>query len=71
MSRTQRGAKAPGYEFWSRRPQSGGVGPESKRICHGQERAQAKALVREEVGKSGYFSDQDWINAGCPEELDA
>lgn len=47
MSRTKRGSKPPGYEFWSRRPQCGGVGPESKKICHSQERAQAKEATRE------------------------
>lgn len=49
MSRTIRGNKAPGYEFWSRRPESGGVGPESKRICHGKERSQGRQELRRQV----------------------
>lgn len=50
MSRTRKGSKAPGYEFWSRRPYSGiGHGPVCKRICHGMERAQAKEAVRSGV----------------------
>lgn len=49
MSRTIKGKKPPGYEFWSRRPQCGGVGPESKRICHSQERMQKKEQVLDEL----------------------
>lgn len=49
MSRTKKGSKPPGYEFWSRRPQCGGVGSESKRICHRQERMQKKELLLDEM----------------------
>jgi hypothetical protein len=51
MSRTKRGSKPPGWEFWSRRPQSGGVGAESKRICHSQERMQKKELLQDELAE--------------------
>lgn len=47
MSRTIKGSKGAGYDYWSRRPMSGhGYGPEVKRICHGIERMQAKSAVR-------------------------
>lgn len=47
MSRTIKGGKPGGYEFWSRRPQSGGRGSISKTICHRQERAIAKRELTE------------------------
>lgn len=49
MSRSRKGSKAPGYEFWSPRPQSGGVGAISKHFCHKQERAQSKLIVLKEL----------------------
>ena len=43
MSRTTKGSKAPGYEYWSRRPGSGGcIGKDAKKIIHGIERARGK-----------------------------
>lgn len=45
MSRTIKGKKASGYEFWSRRPGTG-HGSVAKTICHRKERGQAKAAVR-------------------------
>jgi hypothetical protein len=50
MSRTKRGGKAPGYEFWSRRPHSGrGYGRVYKDLTHSTERAVAKQLTFKEV----------------------
>lgn len=50
MSRTIKGSKGAGYDYWSRRPMSGhGYGPEVKRICHGVERMQAKQAARDGV----------------------
>ena len=49
MSRSRKGSKPPGYEFWSPRPQSGGKGAESKRICHKQERAASRRVVFKEL----------------------
>ena len=53
MSRTVKGSKPGGYEFWSRRPQCGGRGAISKKFCHKQERAIAIRelfkLMKEEV----------------------
>lgn len=49
MSRTKTGGKPSGYEFWSRRPQSGGKGKVSKIFCHRQERASAKRELKEEL----------------------
>jgi hypothetical protein len=38
MSRTRKGGKAPGYEFWSARPGRGGRGRHAKNITHRVER---------------------------------
>ena len=50
MSRTRKGKKAPGYEYWSRRPfnrcgQS--PGPFSKHRTHKAERKEGKRDVRD------------------------
>lgn len=43
MSRTIKGSKGYGYEYWSRRPCSGWKpGRSTKRITHGIERARGK-----------------------------
>jgi len=47
MSRTKRGAKGSGYEYWSRRPYNrhgGLIGPFTKRMTHKAERREGKAL---------------------------
>lgn len=49
MSRTKKGSKPSGYEFWSRRPQCGGRGRISKTFCHRQERAIAKRELEAEL----------------------
>lgn len=41
VSRTRKGRKPPGYEYWSRRPGNkccGAVGPAAKRMTHKAER---------------------------------
>jgi hypothetical protein len=47
MSRTRKGAKGPGHEYWGKR-RGGGFDPgrDSKRAIHGLERADAKEEVR-------------------------
>lgn len=44
MSRTQKGSKAPGYEYWGKRPGSGYFAPGkyAKRVTHKAERQQGK-----------------------------
>jgi hypothetical protein len=50
MSRTVRGSKPAGYDYWSRRPFSArSYGPEVKRICHRLERIQGKEQIRGEL----------------------
>ena len=52
MSRTIKGAKGPGYDFWSRRAGNfgaNGFGPIAKHITHRKERTQNKRIVRESV----------------------
>lgn len=48
MSRTKRGSKPPGYDYWGKRPESGccGHGRIVKMISKRIERARAKAAVR-------------------------
>lgn len=50
MSRTTRGGKSPGYEFWTKRPGNRyGASPGSftKKTTHRAERQQGKQHVRE------------------------
>lgn len=50
MSRTKKGGKAPGYEYWSRRPfnRCGQYpGPASKKRTHKTERANNKREARD------------------------
>jgi len=50
MSRTRRGSRGPGYEYWSRRPCSGwNPGRETKMISHQIERAREKATLHDEI----------------------
>ena len=43
MSKTYRGEKGSGYEYWSKRPnKDGGVGKRSKRTTHKTERQRNK-----------------------------
>ena len=52
MSRTVKGSKAPGYEFWSRMPgnkHGGEIGAYAKRMTHGAERRAAKQQLDQEV----------------------
>lgn len=50
MSRTKKGSKGCGYDFWSRRPHSGnGHGRWVKLFCHRVERRQSRELVRNEL----------------------
>lgn len=53
MSRTRHQSKAPGYDYWSRRPysRSGGAipGPFSKRMTHRLERLEGRQQARNEV----------------------
>lgn len=47
MSRTKKGSKSPGYEYWSKRPNSiSPPGKVSKQITKAKERAAAKTIER-------------------------
>jgi hypothetical protein len=47
MSRTQRGSKRSGYDYWSKRPYSGrGYGSVVKKLCHSAERMQEKEMLQ-------------------------
>ena len=51
MSRTVKGSKGPGYDFWSRRAGNtgcSGYGPVAKHVTHRKERGQSKRIVREQ-----------------------
>lgn len=77
MSRTIKGSKGAGYDYWSRRPMSGhGYGPTVKHICHGIERMQAKDAVRAGLSEAwlpgGPYpaQDQDKYDAAQAAEID-
>lgn len=42
MSRSKKGGKGPGYEYWSTRPGSSSPGAFAKKQCHHIERRQGK-----------------------------
>lgn len=49
MSRTIKGGKGPGYEYWSKRPGSGGAtGKKAKKFIHHTERQRNKKLDKAE-----------------------
>ena len=48
MSRTIKGAKYPGWEFWSKRPGNGGRGKKDKILTHHIERQRNKKLDKAE-----------------------
>jgi hypothetical protein len=50
MSRTKRGSKGIGYDYWGRRALSGdcGHGKEVKKITHRIERAREREMLRRE-----------------------
>jgi hypothetical protein len=60
MSRTVKGSKAPGYDYWSRRPASGmGHGREIKKLCNGIERARERKEVKDlvDIGDPCYMME--------------
>lgn len=62
MSRTRKGSKQLGYDYWSKRPYSGcGYGSHIKDMCHRAERMQEKGIVREEVNHSWVDHQEDYM----------
>lgn len=52
MSRTKKGKKSPGYDYWGKRPFStSGYGPEIKKMTHKTERARAKQDLHKKTRK--------------------
>lgn len=52
MTRSIKGAKGPGYDFWSRRPPNTGLqghGPFAKLVTHRMERQIAKRSILKEL----------------------
>ncbi len=65
MSRTRKGSKRPGYEYWGRRPCSGwNPGKESKMITRQIERAQEKEGLRDEIKEIENEVDDDGLQTG-------
>jgi hypothetical protein len=49
MSKTKKGAKGPGFEYWSKRPNSmSQPGKASKKVTHKKERGQSKKAIKKE-----------------------
>ena len=56
MSKTKKGKKSPGSEYWSSRPNSmSPPGKENKKITHSKERAAAKQV--EHKAKKGKYEE--------------
>lgn len=50
MSRTKKGSKHVGYDYWSKRPYSKcGYGASVKDMTHRKERMDSKKIVRDEL----------------------
>ena len=65
MSRTKKGAKGPGYEYWSKRPCAGdSPGRITKKITHKKERMSNK----QEVVKRKKNMDNDMQESLEPED---
>lgn len=55
MSRTNKGNKGSGYEYWGRRPNKGTApGPDTKRITHRMERQDGKQEATNNCTRCGY-----------------
>lgn len=71
MSRTQKGQKGPGYEYWTARPgnRNGQTpGRFSKQQTHRAERRQGKVVVLAEQATEPHHWSED-ICDGCPQCL--
>lgn len=54
MSRTKKGSKAPGYEYWSKRPMRGSnPGSWAKKVTHKIERQRGKDETRASTKEAG------------------
>ena len=66
MSRTNRGSKGDGYEYWSRRYKHYGwfndPGEDTKRFTKRYERRQDKQLVQEEIAKMVMEDRKNMLN---------
>jgi hypothetical protein len=53
MSRTRKGSKGPGFEYWSARPgnRGGGLGKSFKKATHRVERQQNKQEARQRANE--------------------
>lgn len=60
MSRTHRGKKPPGYDYWSRRPGNGGHGKDAKDLTHSKERMLDKKIERDSEINPYEDCDDDW-----------
>jgi hypothetical protein len=65
MSRTQKGKKGVGYEYWSKRPGNClPPGKTSKKLTHARERAQQKeALLKEPIETE--YDAREWTPPMC------
>lgn len=58
MSRTRKGSKGSGYEYWSKRPMAGANhGAKTKRLTHKLERLEAKQDIEEQVADHAHADD--------------
>lgn len=62
MSRTRKGSKGCGYDFWSRRPGDGHFGPVAKKVTARSERMRDKQIERQAM------VDHDGVRGRIPGE---
>lgn len=60
MSRSKKGSKPIGYEYWKSRPGPIDPGKKNKKITHGIERAQSKVSTKKEPIEPEY-DEREWI----------
>ncbi|MCB5206097.1 hypothetical protein [Methylovorus mays] len=61
MSKSIKGAKGPGHEYWSRRPQGGGNGTPgayNKSLTHKAERHQSQTEIQTGLDEIGYPDEE-------------
>lgn len=67
MSRTYKGSKGPGYEYWKSRYSPGAIedpGHFMKKLTHKRERQQSKKIIKNEIDDFNHFElyqeFEDW-----------
>lgn len=65
MSRSHKGSKSPGYDYWGKRKPCMGYGPDIKKITHDKERMQAKEEIRDNMHDDTFDDVRNECEAGA------